>query len=373
MKRSIFLPVFACLTLALLAGCGEEVVHAVSIPRSVKVERVGAAGDVRVENFSGTVRAKQRSELGFESGGRISTLLVDVGDFVRTGQVLATIDPVPAKERLRKAEADRAALAASLAERDAQLQRTRQLQQDGVVSSAVLEDARLQRDGAAAQLEAADAGLMLARRDLAMSAIAAPFAGRVVARSAQPSMNVAPGQSVLEIEGGSAREVVAFLPGKQAGYLKTGDRATVRNTASSPDQVERMTARLSSLSGHADNGSLVQAIFEVEGDISAMRPGAGVMLELPGGTSGGMTVPASALLPDVQAGHGAVFVFDMTRERVSLRKVRIETGMATEGRLHVAEGLVPGELIVVAGPAFLSDGQPARAFESQTLLSEARQ
>lgn len=373
MKRSILVPILACLNLALLAGCGEEVVHAVSTPRSVKVERVDAIGNVRVETFSGTVRAKQRSELGFESGGRISTLLVDVGEFVRAGQVLATVDPVPAKERMRKAEADRAALAASLAERDAQLQRTRQLQQDGVVSSAVHEDARLQRDGAAAQLEAADAALTLARRDLAMSSITAPFAGRIVARSAQPSMNVAAGHAVLEIEGGGVREVVVFLPAKQAGYLKTGDRAKVIGTASSPDRVEHVTARLSSLSGHADNGSLVQAIFEVEGDISAMRPGAAVMLELPGGTRGGMTVPAPALLPDVQAGHGAVFVFDMTRERVALRKVRIETAMATEGRLHVAEGLAPGELVVVAGPAFLSDGQLARAFESQTLLSEARQ
>jgi len=375
MNKNILLPLVALLNLILLAGCGDETVRVATAPRSVKVERIDAAGSPRIETFTGTVRATQRAELGFESGGRIATLAVDVGDSVRAGKILATVDQVPAKERLRKAEADRNALAASLAEKEAQLQRTRQLERDEVVSGAVLDDARLQRDAAAAQLEAADAGLALARRELAMSSLAAPFDGRIVARNVQPTMNVAPGQTVLEIEGGGAREVVAFLPGKQAERLKTGNRAIIGetgNSTSNPGKMQRTSVRLTGLSGHADHGSLVQAVFQAEGDAHRLRPGASVMLELPGDANDEMTIPASALLPDAQSGHGAVFVFDAARERVVVRKVRIGNGLAPEGRLPVAEGLVPGELVVVAGSAFLSDGQPAKAFESQTLLSDAR-
>lgn len=376
MNRSILLPLVVCLHLTLLAGCGDETVRTAAAPRAVKVERVDATGKSRSDTFTGTVRAKQRSELAFESGGRIVALSVDVGDSVRAGQVLGTVDQVPAKERLSKAEADRAALSASLAERDAQLQRTRKLHQDDVVSSAVLEDARLQRDGAAAQLEAADAGLALARRELAMSTLTAPFDGRIVARNAQPSMNMAPGQTVFEIEGGGAREVVVFLPVKQAEHLKAGDSAIVSQTGGDPDGARQTPARLSSISGRADNGSLVQAIFQADGDARDLRPGSSVLLELPGTAKGEtrprITIPASAFLPDAQPGRGTVFIFDAARERVALRRIRIDSGLANDGRLNVSQGLAPGELVVVSGPAFLSDGQPATAFESQTLLSDAR-
>lgn len=372
MSHPLLLPLVALLNLALLAGCSDEAVQAAALPRSVKVERVEPAGSTQIETYAGTVRAKQRSELGFESGGRIATLTVDVGDFVRAGQTLATVDLVPAKEKLRKAEADRAALVASLAERESQVLRTRRLHDDDVVSGAVLEDVRLQRDSAAALLEAANAGLALARRELAMSMIVAPFDGRIVARNAQPSMNVAPGQSVLEIEGGGAREVVAFLPSKQAERLNPGDSATVSPTGNDTVRRQETTVRLSNLSGRADNGSLVQAIYEVEGDAHTLRPGSAVSLRLPGEAKGGMTIPASALLPDPRPGHGSVFVLDTQRERVRLRNIRIDSGLAHDGRLSVSQGLAPAELVVVAGPAFLSDGQPAKAFESQTLLSDAR-
>lgn len=369
MKKYLFLLILAGLSLTQLAGCGDETIAVAAAARAVKIERVEAAATSRVETLAGMVRAKQRSELGFESGGRVATLTVDVGDTVRAGQILAMVDPVPAQERLRKADADRATAAASLAERDAQLRRVRQLHQDEVVADAVLEDARLQRDGAAAQLEAADAGLALARRELTMSKIVAPFDGRIVARAVQPSMNVAAGQTVLEIEGDGAREVVAFVSGELAKSLRAGDKATIREAEST----QAATARLDKLSGRADNGSLIQAVFRVEGDASSIRPGTAVALELPGESAVAITVPASALLPDPQAGHGAVYVFDAQHKRVSLRKIRIETGLAHDGRLSVIEGLQSGEWVVVAGPAFLTEGQAVTVFESQTRLSDARQ
>lgn len=368
MKKHLLLLVLAALSLTQLAGCGDETEAVTATERAVKIERIEAAETSRVETLAATVRAKQRSELGFESGGRVATLTVDVGDVVRAGQILATVDPEPAQERLRKADADRATAAASFAERDAQLRRVGQLQQDAVVAEAVLEDARLQRDGAAAQLKAAEAGLALARRELTMSRMVAPYDGRIVKRAAQPSMNVAAGQTVLEIEGDGGREAVAYVSAELAKGLKVGDQASIRETESGSPAI----ARLDKLSGHAENGSLIQAIFRVDSGSASLRPGTALMLELPGKPATAITVPASALLPASQAGQAAVYVLDPAGKHVALRNIRIGTGLAHDGRLTVIEGLKSGESVVTAGPAFLTDGQAVTIFESQTQLSDAR-
>jgi RND family efflux transporter MFP subunit len=358
------IPLFVCLCLALLAGCGKPAGLVAEAPRAVKVERVEAAGSSGIEIFAGTLRAKQRAELGFEPGGRIATLSVDVGDSVKAGQVLATLDPAPAQQRLNKAEADRAAAAASFAEREALLRRIRLLQRDQIVAEAQLEDVRLQRDASAAQLKAAEAGLALARRDLAMSRILAPFAGRIVARAALPAMDVAPGRTVLELDGGAERELVVWLPAELVARLRVGDKARLADTGAGA------SARLEKISGHADNGSLVQAVFHIEDAAARLRPGAAVKLELPSAARASISIPASALLPESHPGQGVVYIFDAAMKRVSARRVRVEAELARDGRLAVASGLKPGEWVVVAGPAFLTDGQAATAFEPETRLAQ---
>ena len=76
------------------------------------------------------------------------------------------------------------------------------------------------------QLQAADAALALARRDLALASIKAPFDGEIVARSAQPHIDIGAGQAVLQIEARRTLEVVAMLPDTVAARLSLGDVAS---------------------------------------------------------------------------------------------------------------------------------------------------
>ena len=103
---------FTLLT-ALITGCSPAPSPTHFEPRPVKVEII-RSGEVRAgESFIGTLRARQRAELGFESSGRINAIHVDVGDRVRSGQVLARLDDSPALRRIEKAEADRTSAAAA--------------------------------------------------------------------------------------------------------------------------------------------------------------------------------------------------------------------------------------------------------------------
>jgi signal transduction histidine kinase len=93
------------LTPPLLAGCSREDAAAEPIERAVKIERVrGTSADAAP--LLGTVRHHDRTDLSFESRGRIARIDVDVGDPIRRGQILATLDMAPARLRLRQAEAN---------------------------------------------------------------------------------------------------------------------------------------------------------------------------------------------------------------------------------------------------------------------------
>lgn len=368
MTRTSF-PAIAALALAAwLAGCSQPPAPAAPAPRPVKVEVVGADSAPAQQSFVGTLRARQRSDLGFESPGRIAAILVEVGDHVRAGQVLARLDEGPARWRLDKAEADRAAAAAALAERSTQLQQHEALAKDRIVSGTVLESVQTQHRQAVSQLQAADAALALARRDLALTSIRAPFDGEVVARSAQPHSDVGAGMPVLQIEAGRRLEVLAMLPDTVAAGLPAGSTAQASAAGHGP-----LPLKLERVSARSESGSLVQAIFSIEGQAGGLRSGGTVSVVLPRANPGGTSVPAAAVM---FAGEGrrqaSVFVLDATKQQLLRRAIELGNTVLPGGRLPVTAGLFSGDQVVVAGVAFLTEGQRAVRHAAQTILREGR-
>src|SRR6188768_610666 len=90
-----------------LAACSEEKkAEAPEIVRPVKVTQIGAPDEGRKLVYSGSVRARTEMNLGFRVAGKITERLVDVGDRVTPGEVLARIDSTDYKLDLGSAEAD---------------------------------------------------------------------------------------------------------------------------------------------------------------------------------------------------------------------------------------------------------------------------
>jgi RND family efflux transporter MFP subunit len=337
----------------------------------VKVEIVGTAATQAMQTFVGTMRAHRRAELSFEAPGRLADVRVDVGDHVRAGQVLASLDAAPTRWRLEKALADRDAAAAQLQERTTQLRLQEPLAKERIISAPALEAIRAQHAAAAAQLQSAEVAVAAARRDESLARIAAPFDGEIVARLVQPHADVNAAQAILQIEAPGALEVVVMLPDGIAAGLAPGQaaRALVSNADSAGSTV---SLALDRLSARSENGSLVPAIFRVEGASRAARSGSVVQVELPrAGVAETITVPTPALLPGEAPGAASVFVLDEQHARVTKRAVRVGNHVMTGGRLPVLEGLAPGDRVVIAGAAFLSDGQPAVRSATETQLLDA--
>lgn len=362
------------LSVATLAACTQPVNTAPPAPKPVKVEVVGEAGVAsQGESFVGTLRARQRSDLGFETSGRLIAISVEVGDRVRAGQILARLDESPARWRVDKAVADREAATAALSERGTQLKQQELLANDKIISATALQSARAAYQLARSQLDAAEAALAAARRELSLTRITAPFDGEVVGRQAQPHSDVAPGQAVLQVQAGRALEVVAMLPDSVASTLAKGSEAQGRSGSKTFQLV------LEYLSTRSDNGSLVQAIFRVqtpmsESNTTALRSGGVVSVTLPqaAAQTATITLPVTAVVPSTQASQAYVFVLT-PGDTLELRKVRTTGRLLPHGRVAIDKGLVTGDRVVATGTAFLHDGQQVAVHKPQTVLTGAQQ
>ncbi|MBV6828351.1 efflux RND transporter periplasmic adaptor subunit [Xanthomonas euvesicatoria] len=356
-----------CGTLLLgLAACSGPEAPATETPRAVKLERFGNGSDNPLQ-VPALVRQEQRAELGFEGAGRLSAVLVDVGDRVTRGQLLARLDDEPLRLREQQADANvRAALAQS-GERQLQLRQQQALFDDGASSSATLTAARAAADAAAAQLQVARADLAMARRGTRLGELRAPFDGSVVARLQQPQADVAAGQAVLQVEGQGHVQLVATLPATAGAGLVPGQTVHARVVDAGNAPIE---LRLRSLSSRLDNATTVQALLEPLAAAPSLRSGDSVMLTLPPAAASTPSVPLSAVLPRLNRQQASVFVYQPATRAVIERAV--DLGTIVGERVQILRGLRTGEQVVSAGVGFLVNGQPVTPLQAQTQLSGGR-
>ncbi|MCC4595949.1 efflux RND transporter periplasmic adaptor subunit [Xanthomonas campestris pv. phormiicola] len=367
MKPSFAIFFSVCMPLAAvsLAACSRAVPPPAEAPRAVKLEAVGAADGRDTSRFVAQVRQEQRAELGFEGGGRIASIEVDVGDHVRQGQILARLDPEPNRLRVEQAEASARIAAADLQQQQTQLAQQQAMFEDGAASATTLTAAKTAFASAQARLRSAQSDLSLARRGLRQTDLRAPFDGSVVARLQQPNANVAAGQTVLRVEGQGHAQVTVALPASLATALRPGQAANGYR-ADAPEQA--LPLRLLSVSARLDGGATMQALFEsAASGVAQLRSGENLLLELPRDDAHPVSVPLSALVPSM--GNGKMMVFVYQGANATVRRRQIVTGDAEGGRVQVQQGLAAGERIVAAGAAFLSDGQAVVPFRPDTRLS----
>ncbi|MBP7655160.1 MULTISPECIES: efflux RND transporter periplasmic adaptor subunit [Pseudomonadota] len=364
-SRTLFLAFGLAVSTGLLSACGSEADTTPEPPRAVKLETVGAGVAASASSFVATLRQEQRGDLAFENGGRIADIVVDVGDRVRKGQVLARLDAEPVRLRVAQAEANLRSAIAQAHERQTQLRQQQAMFEDGAISQATLTSAQVAFDAAQAQLRVAESDRALAARALRQSELRAPFDGSVVARLLQPQADAAAGQAVLQVEGQGQLQAVATLPVAIAQRLTPGTLVQARR-AGAPDVAYAL--RLRSVSSRLESGASVQAIFDVAQASAPLRSGDSLLLALSEASGDDLSVPLPAVVP--QRGKDAVFVYDAKAGTVARRSV--ELGQIEGGRVGIVAGLQPGEQVVIAGGAFLNDGQPVLPFRSASRLNEAQ-
>jgi RND family efflux transporter MFP subunit len=349
---------FPVLTLA-LAACTEGKSEVKDTPslRPVLARQVRYEPAVHERSFVATVRPRVESDLGFRVAGKVAHRLVDVGETVKAGQVLATLDEADFRLQLEQAEAELSAAKGSQAQAQADLSRGEALLKDGWSTDANVERQRAAVDEVDGRVLRAQRAVSLARNALAYASLHTDTDGIVTATTIEPGQVVAAGQAAIRVARLNEKEAVAAIPEALVGLAQS--QATV-SLWSDPDR--GYAARLRELSPGADAATRTyQARFTIvdAGDDVRFGMTATVMLRDP--AAGKIArVPLSAVLDE---GRGpALFVVD--RATGALQQTPIEVAGYEARDVLVRAGVADGDWIVALGTQKLDAAQKVRVVEN---------
>jgi membrane fusion protein (multidrug efflux system) len=291
--------------------------------------------------YSGTatLEAEADAEIKAKVGGEVRRILVEEGDRVKAGQVLAMLDD--RQLRLQAAQT-RAALAKT--ERD--FNRQIELNKKGLVSAGAFESLKYDLDNA----RAADD---IAQLSLSYSQIRAPFAGIVSTRHVKLGQEIAIGMSVFRVTDPTPLKASVFVPERELARLKPGQSAAIAVDALAGRSFPAIVKLVSPTVDAAT--ATFKVTLEVNDPKGDLKPGmfsrVGIVFER---RAEALTIPRIALLDT----DGSSNVFVVTAGKAEQRAIK--TGLTNAGKVEVTEGLTGKEQVVIVGQNGLKDGNPVR-------------
>ena len=341
--------------LPILANCNSEAKGTPDVVRPVKVTVVGEASRGRILTYSGVVRPRIESAVGFRVAGKMVERLVNIGDRVEVDHVIARLDDTDLRLSQQSAQAtvDSARSRRDVA-RD-NLERGKALLPSATISQAAYDTRRNEMDAAVSALESADAQRRQAVNAVGYATLKADKAGIVTGVLAEPGQVVSIGQAVITLAQIGETEIAVAVPEQDAGYLRVGQPAKVTLWAGPDLSIE---GHIREIAGQADAASRTYAMrVSVSEAPSIMRLGmtASVTLHIVDDAAG-MVVPLAAITD----GNGSPVVFVVDPENDTVHKTKVTVGGTVEEGLRITNGLHAGDLVVTAGVQFLRDGMPVR-------------
>jgi HlyD family secretion protein len=313
---------------------------------TVVVPALGAV--ISKVSLTGLISARNDMPIGNEGdAGRIAAVLVEAGNRVHKGQVLARLNPITAQSQLDGAEASLDEVRANAAV--AQSEWARAQQGDDIFSKEENERRRTTALTAQAKVKAAQAQVRDARNKLAQTIILAPTDGIVLTRSAEVGQIAVPGSTVLfHLARDAEIEMRGQVAEQDVPRLALGQTATVRLDG----LAKSFTGTIWQIGAIIDAGTRQGTVRIVLPADQNLRPGSFARADIEVGSTTGVLLPQTAVLSDELGNYVLVVGGDNKLER---RAVTVG-GARSEGLL-VSQGLDGSERVVAIAGAFLRTGE----------------
>ncbi|EHH11771.1 RND family efflux transporter MFP subunit [Mesorhizobium amorphae CCNWGS0123] len=332
-----------------LAGCSQEKAEVKDIIRPVKVVEIGQAQTTRELDYSGSVRARTEMNLGFRVAGKVTERLVDIGQHVTSGDVLARIDPSDYDLSVKSAAASLDAAERQVETVDLTKKRAEQLYAKNFASKSQLEQATLTYNQAVATRDAARSTLAQARNQVGYTDLKASQDGIVTTVTADVGQVVGAGTPVMTVAVDGEKEVLIAVPEMDIAEFKPGK--DVKASFWSDDALT-LAGKVREVAGSADPQSRTFAVRVSLPNDPRVLLGMTANIEASVASRQQMvSVPLSALAE--KDGQKIVWTVDRSSGTVHPRPVKV--GDFTADGVNVADGLKQGDVVVAAGTQFMTE------------------
>lgn len=291
----------------------------------------------------GSLLSDESVDVTSESAGRISQILFQEGNQVKTGDVLVRLDDTLALAELKDGEA-RLQLAQSTYERNEALQKS------GAATKQSF-------DEAASNLEVAKAAVELARTRIEKLAVKAPFDGVLGFRAVSVGAYVQPGTKLVNLEKLDELKVAFSVPELFLSQIGPDQKVEVSVDAW-PEDI--FSGTIYAINPQVDvNGRALQVRAKLANTERKLRPGLLARVVVKGSDKKDVVmVPESAIVPR----GSATFVYRV--ENGKALETAVTIGKRRAGTVEILEGLSPNVQVVTAGQSRLQDGSEVEVVES---------
>ena len=367
MYRRICLLVLA----SVLSSCGgddsasSEVAPAV---RGLKTFLVQDADTSTVRQYPSVLQPASLTVLAFEISGKISELSLSVGQSVKAGDVLAQLETTSLNLDVESAVAGLEQAKASNINAEKDFSRKSELQKDGVVSKAELDQSRANVEASRSQLAQAQSKLESAQTNLGKTQILAPYNGIINSIEVDPFATVSPGAPIASLYSSAAFEASFSVSFEVVNQLIVGKPVTITLADRTEVQLAGVISELGSRADTVSSFPVVVTLREMTPELKAGMA-VSISMEFDIVNGGGFALPFQVLALRKEFEPGAqdiernpvkqsVFVFDSESSTVKERDVLV-AGVRGNSVI-VVSGLSAGERVASAGVSFLRDGQKVK-------------
>jgi RND family efflux transporter MFP subunit len=323
---------------------------------------LGSSEGISTTSFPGQAEAAQEAELSFRVGGQVEKLLVNIGDQVSLGQVLATLDKKDFTNALKVLEGTLAEAQAALENAKSNHARSIKVQQEdaGAISQRAVDRTKAALSITTAAASAATSARDIAADRLGYTDLKAPFSGEVVANYVESFESVVMKQPIVRLLDRTSIEFEVDVPEGLIGYANDIEGAIVVFDARKDLEVPAIVKEVGRQASRGTRTFPVTLLLEnpTTFDILPGMAGSAFISARLAREDNTISIPAAALFQHPEGGSAVWIVVDN-------RLVRQKVTASSPGDfgIEVTGGLKAGDRIVTAGVNSLTEGQLVKVIQ----------
>ena len=346
MKKKFYLLIILVM---IFSGCGSEKVEVEKIPY-VKTQKVMPANLATENIYSGAVCGRYETNMAFQVGGKILSRNVEVGDYVRRGDLLFTLDSKDILQQANQADSQVKAALAQLKLAETNLNRYRQLYNQDAVAAATLDQYQTNYDAALANYQNAVAISKQSQNALDYTNLNSTADGVISAINVEVGQVISAGQSVLTLVQTAELEVEINIPENKLSEIKIGTPCEISFWAND-EKVAGIVREIAPMANATSKTYRVKISLQNLREDIKLGMTASVTVTGNRNNSNGVILPLSAIY---QTSNQTQVWIVTAENKTALKNVTVQNFDNNE---VLVSGLSAGEIVITAGVHKLREGQ----------------